>query len=113
MSKGSKDKSKDRDVSQKSHEKIKNPDYLVGMSAAPSLNESTHWIQLLPAVFFTAVVIIITRLHTYTRPMDQFSWSPNQNNLTDFFSYFKPLKPNEIPPTSILREFLGGSSFIY
>ncbi len=33
--------------------------------------------------------------------------------LLDFFSYFKPLKPTEIPPTSILREFLGGSSFIY
>jgi len=30
-----------------------------------------------------------------------------------FFRYLKPLKPNEIPPTSILREFLGGSSFSY
>lgn len=33
--------------------------------------------------------------------------------LIRFFSYFKPLQPDEIPPTSILREFLGGSSFIY
>jgi len=33
--------------------------------------------------------------------------------LLSFFSYIKPLKPRDIPPTSILREFLGGSSFSY
>lgn len=45
---------------------------------------------------------------------------PNQpefseaRRLLKFFSYFKPiLKQNEIPPTSIIREFLGGSSFNY
>jgi uridine kinase len=44
---------------------------------------------------------------------------PNQpeyseaNRLLKFFSYFKPIQPKEIPPTSILREFLGGSSFTY
>jgi uridine kinase len=44
---------------------------------------------------------------------------PNQpefseaTRLMSFFSYIKPLKPREIPPTSILREFLGGSSFNY
>ena len=27
--------------------------------------------------------------------------------------YFLPLEENEIPSTSLLREFLGGSSFIY
>jgi hypothetical protein len=91
MSKGSKDmkKSKDRDIDQAVHEKIKNKDYLVSMSAAPSLDESTHWFQMLPAAFFTAVIIIITRMHTYTRPMDQFFWSNNGNNLNDFFSYYK------------------------
>ena len=35
------------------------------------------------------------------------------NRLLKFFSYFKPMQPREIPPTSILREFLGGSSFSY
>jgi len=33
--------------------------------------------------------------------------------LLSFFRYIKPLKPEGIPPTSILREFLGGSSFNY
>jgi uridine kinase len=33
--------------------------------------------------------------------------------LLKFLCYFKPLDESEIPPTSILREFLGGSSFIY
>ena len=33
--------------------------------------------------------------------------------LLRFFSYFKPINDKEIPPTSIVREFLGGSSFNY
>jgi len=33
--------------------------------------------------------------------------------LLKFLSYFLPCRPLDIPPTSILREFLGGSSFRY
>ncbi|NQU51060.1 MAG: nucleoside kinase [Bacteroidetes bacterium] len=33
--------------------------------------------------------------------------------LLKFLSYFKTIDDNEIPPTSLLREFLGGSSFAY
>lgn len=33
--------------------------------------------------------------------------------LLKFFSYFVPVDDDEIPPTSIIREFLGGSSFDY
>ncbi len=33
--------------------------------------------------------------------------------LLHFFSYFKPMNEKNIPPTSIIREFLGGSSFEY
>ncbi len=33
------------------------------------------------------------------------------HRLLKFLSYFVPLQETEIPPTSILREFLGGSSF--
>ena len=33
--------------------------------------------------------------------------------LLKFISYFLPISEREIPPTSILREFLGGSSFVY
>ncbi len=35
------------------------------------------------------------------------------NRLLKFLSYVTPISDNEIPPTSILREFLGGSSFVY
>lgn len=44
---------------------------------------------------------------------------PNQpeyntaQRLLKFFSYFIPVDDHEIPPTSIIREFLGGSSFDY
>ena len=33
--------------------------------------------------------------------------------LLKFIQYFNPIKDAEIPPTSLLREFLGGSSFKY
>ena len=35
------------------------------------------------------------------------------HRLLRFLSYFVPVPDNEIPPTSLLREFLGGSSFKY
>ena len=35
------------------------------------------------------------------------------SRLLKFLSYFKPIDDREIPPTSVLREFLGGSSFKY
>ncbi len=35
------------------------------------------------------------------------------SRLLKFLSYFKPIDDAEIPPTSLLREFLGGSSFLY
>jgi len=44
---------------------------------------------------------------------------PNQpeysevNRLLKFFSYFLPICDDEIPPTSLMREFLGGSTFDY
>ncbi len=33
--------------------------------------------------------------------------------LLKFLSYFEPLSAETIPPTSLLREFVGGSSFVY
>lgn len=35
------------------------------------------------------------------------------SDLTHFLRYFKPIPDGELPPTSLLREFLGGSSFKY
>ena len=42
--------------------------------------------------------------------------SPNYaeaQRLLRFLSYFKPLDSATVPPTSLLREFVGGSSFNY
>ena len=33
--------------------------------------------------------------------------------LRKFLQYFEPIPDNDLPPTSLLREFLGGSSFEY
>jgi len=35
------------------------------------------------------------------------------HRLLKFLRYIKPIPPDQIPPTSLLREFLGGSSFTY
>ena len=35
------------------------------------------------------------------------------SRLIKFLSYFEPLDEKDIPSTSLLREFLGGSSFHY
>ena len=35
------------------------------------------------------------------------------NRLLKFLSYFMPVSDRQIPPTSMLREFVGGSSFTY
>jgi uridine kinase len=35
------------------------------------------------------------------------------HRLLKFLSYFTPVPDKEIPPTSLLREFVGGSSFKY
>lgn len=33
--------------------------------------------------------------------------------LRKFLQYFESVPDNDLPPTSLLREFLGGSSFTY
>lgn len=38
---------------------------------------------------------------------------PEADRLLYFLSYFLPISDNEVPPTSMLREFIGNSSFIY
>ncbi len=69
-------------------------------------------------MFNTAMVYETGVLKRYVEPILQ-EVPPNCTayreavRLLKFFSYVKPIPDNEIPPTSILREFLGGSSFKY
>ncbi|HZL10902.1 MAG TPA: nucleoside kinase [Prolixibacteraceae bacterium] len=49
-------------------------------------------------------------LKSVTENQDEFSES---SRLLKFLSYFIPIDDVEIPPTSVIREFLGGSSFVY
>jgi uridine kinase len=69
-------------------------------------------------MFNSALLYELAVLKPFAEPI-LLEVQPNQpeyseaTRLLDFFSYFKPLKHTEIPPTSILREFLGGSSFSY
>ncbi len=47
-----------------------------------------------------------------TVPRDRVEYA-TAYRLRNFISYFKPVSSRLIPPTSLLREFLGGSSFHY
>jgi len=69
-------------------------------------------------MFNTALLYEFSVLKPFAEPI-LLEVQPNQpefaeaNRLLRFFNYFKPMSPRQIPPTSILREFLGGSSFNY
>ena len=69
-------------------------------------------------MFNTALLYEFAVLKPYAEPI-LLEVQPNQpeyaeaSRLLKFFNNFKPMQPREIPPTSILREFLGGSSFTY
>jgi uridine kinase len=69
-------------------------------------------------MFNSALIYELAVLKYLVEPMLQ-EINPNEqefaeaSRLLQFLSYIKPLRSNEIPPTSILREFLGGSSFSY
>lgn len=62
------------------------------MKAAPTIPEH-HGFGFSGGViaFFTAFIILLVRMHSYQRPMDQFFWSGGNNDLVDFFSYYKML----------------------
>jgi uridine kinase len=69
-------------------------------------------------MFNSALIYELAVLKKYAEPLlksvtesqPEFSES---NRLLKFLSYFKAIDDFEIPPTSVLREFLGGSSFTY
>jgi len=69
-------------------------------------------------MFNSALLYELAVLKPFAEPI-LLEVQPNQpeyseaTRLLGFFRYLKPLQPTQIPPTSILREFLGGSSFSY
>ncbi|PCH67185.1 MAG: AAA family ATPase [Bacteroidales bacterium] len=70
------------------------------------------------AMFNSALTYELGVLKRYAEPILK-EIQPNQaeyseaNRLLKFFSYFLPICADEIPPTSLMREFLGGSTFDY
>ena len=69
-------------------------------------------------MFNSALLYELAVLKTYAEPaLSEVPENVEENaeavRLLKFLSYFLPCKPFDIPPTSILREFLGGSSFRY
>ncbi len=70
------------------------------------------------AMFNSALMFELAVLKRYAEPIlsvvpqncDEFS---EAYRLTRFLNYFYPIYDREIPPTSLIREFLGGSSFRY
>ena len=69
-------------------------------------------------MFNSALIYELAVLKKYAEPLlkavpeNQAEFSES-TRLLKFLSYFKPIDDQEIPPTSLIREFLGGSSFKY
>jgi hypothetical protein len=59
------------------------------MSRAGGLDETVHGLQVLPAMLFTALVIILVRYYHYERDMSRFFWSVGAADQTEFFSHAK------------------------
>jgi uridine kinase len=71
-------------------------------------------------IFNSALIYELGVLKSYAEPLlkaipEKEAQYSEAQRLLKFLSYFKPIvkKQNEIPPTSILREFLSGSTFSY
>ncbi|MEG2277073.1 MAG: nucleoside kinase [Odoribacter sp.] len=70
------------------------------------------------AMFNSALIYELGALKTQAEPLlrevtEQHPEHSKALRLLKFFSYIRSIPIHEIPPTSILREFLGGSSFKY
>lgn len=70
------------------------------------------------AIFNSALIYELGALKTQAEPLlrevtQQHPEHSKALRLLKFFSYIQAVPSQEIPPTSILREFLGGSSFKY
>ena len=69
-------------------------------------------------MFNTAMLFELAVIKTQAEPLlEQVPESADEYNeayrLLKFLKYIKPLYESQIPPASLLREFLGGSSFVY
>jgi uridine kinase len=75
--------------------------------------ESAH------AIFNSSLIYEIAVFAHYAPAILRDSLAENEaireevKRLNRILNLLKPINPNDIPPTSILREFIGGSSFIY
>lgn len=63
--------------------------YLWSMENAIKPNENHHWFQTIPIVIFSSVIILVVQMATYKRPLEQFFWFSGDEQLNDFFSYYK------------------------
>ena len=69
-------------------------------------------------MFNSALIYELAVLRNYAMPLLE---SVHENRpeyamasaLAKFLQFFEPISDKELPPTSLLREFLGGSSFKY
>jgi len=69
-------------------------------------------------MFNSALVYEFSVLKNFIEPMlkivpPYYEEYPEAKRILDILSHFVPLSPTEVPMTSILREFIGGSSFVY
>ncbi|MDR2088700.1 MAG: O-antigen ligase family protein [Clostridiales Family XIII bacterium] len=67
----------------------RDPRYIWSMSHAGGADEHMNGFQIIPAMLFTAVVIMPVRYYMYKRDMSRFFWSIGTEDQTEFFSHVK------------------------
>jgi uridine kinase len=70
------------------------------------------------AMFNSALIYELAVLRDYAIPLLESVYENRPEHqlataLAEFLRFFEPISDKELPPTSLLREFLGGSSFKY
>lgn len=70
------------------------------------------------AMFNTAMLFELAVIKTQAEPLleqvpENCPEYSEATRLINFLKYIKPIQESQIPPLSLLREFLGGSSFVY
>lgn len=65
------------------------------------------------AMFFELAVIKNQAVPVLEQVPENCEEYAEARRLLDFLKYIKPIPESQIPPTSLLREFLGGSAFVY
>lgn len=76
-------------------------------SSYVNLAKESTFLQILPIIFFTAVIMIVLRMVVYERPMDQFLWTFSSNQIMDADTYVRMMLIIAVAAVSLFSIIAG------